>query len=122
MPGLLLIQEQIQAPENASLARFDGLGCYQNGSVKKAVAAAISSQTAPPPAGNGQSAKHHLRRGSQLRSSQKQSAKMKGVVASDQATIKNSKTARARPAQSAKVRIRESMINRLRMIGRPFFS
>ena len=54
MPGLLLIREQIQAPENAPIARFDGFGCYQNGSVKKAVAAAISSQTAPPPAGNGQ--------------------------------------------------------------------
>ena len=26
--GLLLFQEQIQGPENASIARFDGLGCY----------------------------------------------------------------------------------------------
>ena len=39
MPALLLIQEQIQGLKNAPIARFDGLGCYQNGSVKKAVAA-----------------------------------------------------------------------------------
>ena len=26
--GLLLFQEQIQGPENASIARFDGLRCY----------------------------------------------------------------------------------------------
>ena len=26
---LLLFQEQIKGPENASIARFDGLGCYQ---------------------------------------------------------------------------------------------
>ena len=30
--GSLLFQEQIQGPENASTARFDGLGCYQTGS------------------------------------------------------------------------------------------
>ena len=30
MPGLLCFQEQIQGPKNASIARFDGLGCYQS--------------------------------------------------------------------------------------------
>ena len=28
----LFFQEQIQAPENGSIARFDGLGCYQSDS------------------------------------------------------------------------------------------
>ena len=31
-PVLLQKQEQIKGPENASIARFDGLGCYQTGS------------------------------------------------------------------------------------------
>ena len=31
----LFFQEQIQGPENASIARFDGLGCYQSSSEKK---------------------------------------------------------------------------------------
>ena len=26
--GMLLKKEQIQGPKNASIARFDGLGCY----------------------------------------------------------------------------------------------
>ena len=29
---LLFFQEQIKGPENAPIARFDGLGCYQTGS------------------------------------------------------------------------------------------
>ena len=29
---LLFFQEQISGPENASIARFDGLGCYQTSS------------------------------------------------------------------------------------------
>ena len=38
--GSLLFQEQIQGPENASTARFDGLGCYQTRSKKTARRAA----------------------------------------------------------------------------------
>ena len=34
---LLLFQEQIQGAKNASIARFDGLGCYQSRSEKTAV-------------------------------------------------------------------------------------
>ena len=30
IPVLLRFQEQIKGPENASIARFDGLGCYQS--------------------------------------------------------------------------------------------
>ena len=32
---MLLFQEQIQTPENASIARFQGLGCYQTHSEKQ---------------------------------------------------------------------------------------
>ena len=50
--GSLLFQEQIQGPENASTARFDGLGCYQTRSKKKppqGAAGVARGVTAPAP-------------------------------------------------------------------------
>ena len=40
---MLLFQEQIQGPKNASIARFDGLCCYQNSSEKSAKAAQLDA-------------------------------------------------------------------------------
>lgn len=41
----LLKEEQIQAPENASIARFDGIGCYQSSSKTAKQAASRPGQT-----------------------------------------------------------------------------
>ena len=40
----LLFWEQIRGPENASIARFDGLGCYQSSSEKRGTRSAWAAR------------------------------------------------------------------------------
>ena len=62
----LFFQEQIQGLKNASIARFDGLGCYQTNSEKAVTARAayglpaprrsVKARTAQQPNSGGQTA------------------------------------------------------------------
>ena len=44
---MLSFQEQIQGPENGSIARFDGLDCYQMGSEKSSRPAQLAAFRKP---------------------------------------------------------------------------